>query len=327
MAKSQHEISKEKSTKKEKENYEEFTKEFGEKNRENRRFSERVERNKKVYEDLIEQSQKIEVEVESIQTENVVNKSFEAPLKLEINIEDYPDFQSEISQKLTNTQKTINKSASERQKKQANGRMLGIICTVVIGLMDIGELIYSLATNSDKTSFSQVATENDAKIVNDEKSDLYTGNWIYALFNYEANGKTYPYDMVPEAYKKQLIQLFYIWLDEVSEQDFWETVAQYVEKGFNNDEGTLEYPTLADQIYYCNCYAQIAKKSDDELWQWESCSTIQSLIDNLVQVYNSSTNKNGAQLYRQVWQMGEGNMPRWAVAQLMVMALLQILEK
>lgn len=164
---------------------------------------------------------------------------------------------------------------------------------------------------------------------NDSQDELYFANLVYALFKSESQGKSFTYSNLPDAYRQEFVKLFYQWLDNVSEAEFWETMAIYCETSLTTVEGSEDYPSLADLIYYCNAITDIASKSDDELWQWEQDQDLIDMINTLVKSYTDAGKESAAVLFRQVSQLSYNgqSLPRSVASELLVYALLEIIEE
>ncbi len=143
---------------------------------------------------------------------------------------------------------------------------------------------------------------------------------VYLVYELCArNAKNEPTDdiSISQEDKNTIEALFKKWQDQ-SDEDFWETVAQYQE--------TEPTPTLADQIYFCQYTKQLSPSPD--LWIWDKGADEMAIVESLEKLYRDSSPQSTAVLYRNITKQSyQGKLlPRDVAADVLTLTLTQILK-
>lgn len=286
-------------------------------------FQRRIERNAEIAQHIETDSQKIILEQDISDIANLVQDGYI------IDFHSFYDNPLQSSETINivrkNKKEILNKASNKATWLEKIRNNAGFISFLIVELGLMGVVVW-LSLKSNEAS----KLINSDNFTANSNSPLLLGNLIYTLFVYEHKGQNWQATEVPGAFKQQIILVYHKWLDEVGEEEFWDYVAQYCETATVTQEATevVEYPTLADQIYFTHVVSVIANRSDDELWQWESGDDLVANMNDLVSLYNNSANQSTGVLYRQASKIRyqEQALPRYIAADLLSLALTEILN-
>lgn len=186
---------------------------------------------------------------------------------------------ADLDQTINDLLEELNKNSPPKDKKSNNRRYLAYF----FGLLGIGgaiALVYELCARQSK----------------DEPTDDID---------------------IPQADKDKIEALFKQWRGQ-SDEDFWETVANY--------QDTTPTPTLADQIYFCQYTKQLSTSPD--IWIWDQGADEMAIVLALEKLYRDSVPKSTAVMYRNITQQSyKGKkLPRDIAAEVLTLALGQLLK-